>query len=120
MAPERPVPVQAEPAATAAAAGRSSRRAARAGQAAGGIVIIDAEECKGCGLCVEVCPPEVLLISEALNRMGYHPAEYKGVDCTGCGVCFYVCPEPAAMTVYKRIEIYEQVHSAKAQHPIPE
>jgi NAD-dependent dihydropyrimidine dehydrogenase PreA subunit len=36
--------------------------------------------------------------------MGYHPAEYIGVECTGCGVCFYVCPEPAAITVYKRVE----------------
>jgi len=69
-----------------------------------GMVIINAEECKGCGLCVEVCPPTVLKISEALNRMGYHPAEYKGIECTGCGVCFYVCPEPAAITVYKRVE----------------
>jgi NAD-dependent dihydropyrimidine dehydrogenase PreA subunit len=71
----------------------------------GGLVIIDAEECKGCGLCVEVCPPTVLQISEALNRMGYHPAEYKGIECTGCGVCFYVCPEPGAITVYKRMEL---------------
>ncbi|MDZ7363275.1 MAG: 4Fe-4S dicluster domain-containing protein [candidate division KSB1 bacterium] len=69
-----------------------------------GLVVIDAEECKGCGLCVEVCPPTVLKISEALNRMGYHPAQYIGVACTGCGVCFYVCPEPAAITVYKRLE----------------
>ena len=69
-----------------------------------GMIVIDAEECKGCGLCVEVCPPTVLKISEALNRMGYHPAEYKGIECTGCGVCFYVCPEPAAITVYKRVE----------------
>jgi NAD-dependent dihydropyrimidine dehydrogenase PreA subunit len=69
-----------------------------------GMVVIDAEECKGCGLCVEVCPPSVLKISAALNRMGYHPAEYTGVECTGCGVCFYVCPEPAAITVYKRVD----------------
>lgn len=70
-----------------------------------GMVVIDAEECKGCGLCVEVCPPSVLKISEALNRMGYHPAEYLGVACTGCGVCFYVCPEPGAITVYKRVAV---------------
>ena len=68
-----------------------------------GLVVINAEECKGCGLCVEVCPPSVLKISEALNRMGYHPAEYLGVACTGCGVCFYVCPEPGGITVYKRV-----------------
>ncbi|NUO83632.1 4Fe-4S dicluster domain-containing protein [candidate division KSB1 bacterium] len=69
---------------------------------AAGHVTISAEECKGCGLCIEVCPPHVLRVSEVLNRMGYHPAMYVGIDCTGCGVCFYVCPEPGAITVYKR------------------
>jgi len=68
-----------------------------------GMVVISAEDCKGCSLCVEVCPPQVLRISEVLNRMGYHPVEYLGSDCTGCGVCFYVCPEPSAITVYKRV-----------------
>lgn len=84
-----------------------------------GMVTINAEECKGCGLCVEVCPPSVLKISEALNRMGYHPAAYQGIACTGCGVCFYVCPEPAAITVYKRVGsrpvINDQVNQ-KVQH----
>ncbi|MDZ7343654.1 MAG: 4Fe-4S dicluster domain-containing protein [candidate division KSB1 bacterium] len=69
-----------------------------------GRVVISFEDCKGCGLCIEVCPPQVLRFSETLNRMGYHPAEYIGIECTGCGVCFYVCPEPGAITVYKRVE----------------
>lgn len=99
--------------ATAARQGKSARRSP-----VGGVVVIDAEECKGCGLCVEVCPPGVLQISEALNRMGYHPAEYKGVECTGCGVCFYVCPEPAAITVYKKREVYEQLHGTKVNVPV--
>jgi NAD-dependent dihydropyrimidine dehydrogenase PreA subunit len=66
-----------------------------------GLVTISAEDCKGCGLCIEVCPPQVLHFSAALNAMGYHPVEYQGDDCTGCGVCFYVCPEPGTITVYK-------------------
>lgn len=65
-------------------------------------VAIHADLCKGCLLCIEVCPPEVLAASEKLNQMGYRPAEYQGHGCTGCGVCFYVCPEPAAITVFKR------------------
>ena len=46
-------------------------------------------------------PPEVLHISEALNHLGFHPAEYDGDGCTGCGVCYYACPEPGAIRVVK-------------------
>ena len=39
-----------------------------------GLVRLDSNECKGCGLCVEACPPLVLHLSEVLNPYGYHPA----------------------------------------------
>ena len=66
-------------------------------------VEIETDLCKGCALCTEACPPNVLKISAGLNKMGYHPVEYVGEGCTGCGVCFYVCPEPGAIRVYKRV-----------------
>ena len=66
-----------------------------------GMVAINREECKGCGLCVEACVPHVLSLDGTLNRYGYHPAVYAGGGCTGCGLCFWVCPEPGAITVYK-------------------
>ncbi|HVZ16515.1 MAG TPA: 4Fe-4S dicluster domain-containing protein [Terriglobales bacterium] len=69
--------------------------------AAKGNVTINTGECKGCGLCVESCPPKVLHLAEHLNPYGVHPAEYKGEACTGCGICFYCCPEPGAITIYK-------------------
>lgn len=65
-----------------------------------GWVEVAEEECKGCGLCVEACPPRVMKLGEGLNGHGYHPASYRGAGCTGCGVCFYACPEPGAITVY--------------------
>ncbi|MGA9112244.1 MAG: 4Fe-4S dicluster domain-containing protein [Candidatus Dormiibacterota bacterium] len=68
-----------------------------------GAVAVDLEECKGCGLCVEACPPRVLRLSAELNRHGYHPAEYLGAGCTACGICYYVCPEPGAITVLRRL-----------------
>lgn len=67
-----------------------------------GYVEIGYEECKGCGLCVQACVPKVLRLSDRLNRLGYHPAEYLGHGCTGCGLCFYTCPEPGALRVFKR------------------
>jgi 2-oxoglutarate ferredoxin oxidoreductase subunit delta len=66
-----------------------------------GKVTIYAEECKGCGLCVDSCPPKCLDLSPELNPFGVHPARYTGEGCTGCGICFYCCPEPGALTVYR-------------------
>ena len=71
-----------------------------AAQARGNITI-DVEECKGCGLCVESCPPKCLELAPELSHYGVHPAHYTGQDCTGCGICFYCCPEPGAITVYR-------------------
>ena len=68
-----------------------------------GKVSINVEECKGCGLCVESCPPKCLLLAAELSAYGVHPAQYTGYDCTGCGICFYCCPEPGAITVYRRV-----------------
>ncbi len=67
-----------------------------------GRVEVEADLCKGCYLCIEACPPGVLVVSKSMNKMGYSPVEYSGDQCTGCGICFYVCPEPDSIRVYKR------------------
>ena len=66
-----------------------------------GYVVFNSEECKGCGLCVESCPPKVLRLSPGLNRYGYHPAQYDGHGCTGCGICYFACPEPGGISVFR-------------------
>jgi NAD-dependent dihydropyrimidine dehydrogenase PreA subunit len=66
-----------------------------------GRVDLNAEECKGCGLCVEACPPKVLQLASFLNRYGYHPVIYTGAGCTGCGICFFACPEPGGIVVWR-------------------
>jgi 2-oxoglutarate ferredoxin oxidoreductase subunit delta len=71
-------------------------------QSSRGLLRVDTEECKGCGLCVEACPPKVIRLSEKLNPCGYRTAGYTGSGCTGCGICFLVCPEPGAITVLCR------------------
>jgi len=73
-----------------------------AGQARGRVTI-DVNECKGCGLCIESCPPKCLELAAELSQYGVHPAQYIGHDCTGCGICFYTCPEPGAIVVYRRL-----------------
>ncbi len=66
-----------------------------------GMLRIDGDECKGCGLCIEACPPRVLSLTERLNHYGYRTATYSGSGCTGCGICFLACPEPGAITVLR-------------------
>lgn len=61
------------------------------------LVVVDAEKCKGCDLCVVSCPEKNLKLSTSLNRGGYHPAVFsfhgdRG-DCTACGICYWVCPD---------------------------
>ena len=58
-----------------------------------GKIIIDAERCKGCGLCVTVCPKNGIAISKDSNKNGYFPAEPQNTDCTGCSVCAIICPD---------------------------
>ena len=57
--------------------------------------------CKGCELCVEVCPKEVLSLDmERLTPKGYHPVHLIADGCTGCGICAIMCPD-VALTVYR-------------------
>jgi len=51
--------------------------------------------CKGCGLCVNACPKEVLAISkEKINAKGHHPVEAVNMDaCVGCASCAIMCPD---------------------------
>ncbi len=58
-----------------------------------GEIIIDTERCKGCGLCVIVCPKNSIVISKKSNKNGYFPAVADNTDCTGCFFCALICPE---------------------------
>ena len=68
-----------------------------------GAVIIDQDRCKGCELCVHVCPQHVLRMeTELYNRRGYHPVllDESENQCTGCAVCALICPD-VVFTVYR-------------------
>jgi len=58
-------------------------------------VIIDESRCKGCGLCVSVCPKKIIMLSgDRLNEKGFNPAEVLEQDkCIGCAFCATMCPD---------------------------
>ena len=52
--------------------------------------------CKGCGLCVGVCPKDNLKMSKQLNPAGNSYVEITDIDkCNACGMCFQMCPDLA-------------------------
>jgi len=81
-----------------------------------GKIIINTERCKGCGLCVLVCPKGGIIISKKSNKKGYFPAQpvlsvVEGAtnadsfdelttSCTGCCFCALICPD-AAIEVFR-------------------
>jgi 2-oxoglutarate ferredoxin oxidoreductase subunit delta len=57
-----------------------------------GTVVMELDRCKGCGLCVPVCRPGVLEMTDERNAKGYVlPRLLDG--CTGCRACAEVCPD---------------------------
>jgi len=68
---------------------------------------ISVKFCKGCGLCVEVCPKDCLDMSTTFSETGVTPAVVKDDSkCTACGNCAIICPDAA-------IEILEDAPAKK-------
>lgn len=60
-----------------------------------GKVTFDENRCKGCGLCVTVCPVKIIeLDKERINVKGYNPATVYEMDkCIACTSCATICPD---------------------------
>lgn len=67
-----------------------------------GKVSFNQDRCKGCELCVSVCPKGIIVIDQTVtNRKGYHPATVKEMDkCIACASCAKICPD-SIITVEK-------------------
>ncbi|HAH21659.1 MAG: hypothetical protein A2Y00_05335 [Omnitrophica WOR_2 bacterium GWF2_43_52] len=61
---------------------------------------IKRDKCKGCMLCIKVCPKGQLKEDSVLNKKGIKPVVFLGQDCTGCTFCGVICPD-TAIEVYK-------------------
>ena len=59
-------------------------------------VLIDWDWCKGCGICVELCPRHVLTLNENGKAVWSEPD-----NCVRCGLCELRCPD-LAVTLIER------------------
>lgn len=67
-----------------------------------GILKLNSDKCKGCGLCIKFCPKKILgLDATTVNALGYHPVGLlKPEECVGCATCALMCPD-GVINVYK-------------------
>ena len=57
---------------------------------------VSPELCKGCGLCIEKCPSQVIDWSDVIDIYGTAIVEAKRMErCTGCRLCQLICPDTA-------------------------
>lgn len=54
-------------------------------------ITIREKACRGCQLCVDICPTKVLLYDEKSCTVSVGEAE----DCIACLSCAYICPSKA-------------------------
>jgi len=62
-------------------------------------LILDSENCTGCGICVEACPEEAISLGlvgavrrGAISTVDDAPVSIEAEKCSYCGVCVIMCP----------------------------
>lgn len=69
-----------------------------------GPAFVDRERCAGCGLCVKVCPQQIISLTPSENTIlvtcsDHSPAKEARkkceMSCVGCGICEKNCPAGA-------------------------
>jgi 2-oxoglutarate ferredoxin oxidoreductase subunit delta len=75
-------------------------------------ITIKRDKCKGCLLCVSVCPKGLIIADKDLNQKGVKPVKFSrpnGIppkagkdtdECLGCSLCAVICPD-CCIEVYK-------------------
>jgi 2-oxoglutarate ferredoxin oxidoreductase subunit delta len=59
-------------------------------------VTIEKNRCKGCGLCPNTCPKQVLAMSKEINdKVYFYSHVVDQPACIGCRFCAFMCPDVA-------------------------
>jgi 2-oxoglutarate ferredoxin oxidoreductase subunit delta len=55
---------------------------------------VEEKYCKGCLICIDVCPKQALAPAHETNAKGYIlPVEEDMTRCRGCNLCELMCPD---------------------------
>jgi heterodisulfide reductase subunit A len=81
-------------------------------EAEANISVIDEKRCKGCGLCVEVCPYRAISLEDRNVRLeslefNARKATINPASCKGCGSCAATCPVGAISPLHFTTEQIE-------------
>jgi len=74
-------------------------------EAEANISVVDETRCKGCGLCVEVCPYHAISLEDHKTRLetlefNARKAIINPASCKGCGSCAATCPLGAILPLH--------------------
>ena len=81
---------------------------------------IDVKKCNGCGLCVEICPMDVIRLRTELNFISHSRKKTPDhkikafiaypIDCMTCYTCELKCPKDAIQVGYPPLEKPNVIH----------
>jgi 2-oxoglutarate ferredoxin oxidoreductase subunit delta len=73
--------------------------------------------CKGCGLCVDICPTGTLLLTtNKRTRWGVSAIKSAPDYCIGCKMCEHRCPDFAILVDYEADEAKEKELEERKDH----
>ncbi|MDD4980417.1 MAG: 4Fe-4S dicluster domain-containing protein [Candidatus Omnitrophica bacterium] len=59
-----------------------------------GKITINKDKCKGCLLCISVCPKGLIVVDKNFNALGVRPVKFQeSTECLGCSLCAIICPD---------------------------
>ena len=64
--------------------------------------VVNREWCKGCGICVQFCPKQVLELDDQGKAVAVRPEA-----CICCKMCEYRCPDLAIEVIVEKEETNE-------------
>ena len=76
------------------------------------MIDIDPIQCNGCGICVDTCPTDAIVLHAG-------KAHIEQIFCHGCRVCMSVCPQGAILEA-ERVPVIKSENTKPYATPTPQ